>query len=688
MLSEPAAAQTVEDPEYGDAYRDGAYGRVRYEEGGVAILRAETEQVGGERVEAGLNTPIFPGDTASTDPRQRLEVQLAQGSLVRLDRASQLTFLALPDPYAEFVDHAVLQLAEGALRLSASVAGEEEFRIDSPAASIYLLDDGDLRVEVDAHGRTSVVVRRGVAEVAASGGSVILRGGMRTEVQVGAAPNQPETFNTFDSDDFDRWVASREEVYRKVARTVPGNDETYGSLPSEVQPFYGELSDNGNWVETDDYGWVWTPESASTSWRPYYEGYWDYGPGGYFWVSSEPWGWAPYHYGRWAWTSGYGWAWVPGSVFGGAWVSWSWGPSYVGWSALDPWGYPTYYGAPYWGWYSPYTWVFVDFAFFDHHHHDHGCHGGHGHHQHYHDAGHVAHEIRDNAVVTRPPRESPADLTRSSEIRQRAVRETQTRQNLRPEGRAVATRDTSRRFDRVEDRLTQSGQRSPTAAADPARRAVATRSTAGPGRGVSSTVTPRSIAVAQPRSVGRPASIAPSGSTSARGSTVPQRGGMSAVPSRARSDSSSARGNPPQVQPRSSESTTRLRELYRNVATPRQTREAPPQAAQPSAPPQSTARRPVGARPATPRPSGTGQAAPLARSVAPPTRRPAVRQPSPPGRQPSTPQPSVNSATGRSPASPPARSAAPRSASGRSAATGSRRSGSPAGSSRGSGHRR
>jgi hypothetical protein len=43
-------------------------------------------------------------------------------------------------------------------------------------------------------------------------------------------------------------------------------------------------------------------------------------------VAYEPWGWAPYHYGRWIFTSNAGWCWVPpaaGAVF--------WGPGYVGW---------------------------------------------------------------------------------------------------------------------------------------------------------------------------------------------------------------------------------------------------------------------------------------------------------------------------------------------------------------------
>ena len=697
ILAPPATGQAVEDA-YGDDYRDGGYGRVRYEEGGAAILRAETERADAERVEAGVNTPIFPGDTALTDPRQRLEVQLAQGSLVRLDRASQLTFLALPDPYAEYADHTVLQLAEGALRLSASVAGAEEFRVDTPAASIYLLGDGDLRVEVDSRGRTTVDSWRGVAEVAASGGSVILRGGMRTEVHVGTAPGDPVAFNTFAGDEFDAWVADREAAYRHVARTVAGSDDAYASLPGEVRPYYVELSEHGSWVLSDDYGWVWTPDpEPGYAWRPYHLGYWYHGPGGYFWVSTEPWGWAPYHYGRWAWASGYGWAWVPGSVFAGAWVSWSWGPTYVGWSALDPWGYPVLYSRAHWGWYDPHVWVFVDYDYFDYRHHHHGCHG-HGYQHHYRDVDHVGSEVRGNAVVTRPPQASPADLRASADTRQRALRDARGGRALRLEDRAVATRDTSRRFDRVEDQLTRSGARAGAAKLDPTRGALAARTTGGAGgraavsRSASTPVAPRTAAAVPSRTApatSRDLRRSASGPVAPRGATVRSSDGgserpavsqsprtLAPIPSRVRPESRTQTGSPaaparpgtPQTQPRPSDSSQRLRELYRSVAGPRQTHESPAAAApRGSSPPPAPAARPSTAPRPAPRPSTARPATPPPQprqpSAAPPTRRSQATPPPrtvapPPTPRPSS-RPSAAAPTPSGQASPPPRAAAP-----------------------------
>jgi hypothetical protein len=53
-------------------------------------------------------------------------------------------------------------------------------------------------------------------------------------------------------------------------------------------------------------------------------------------MSSEPWGWIPYHYGRWGWERRIGWYWVPDVLWGPAWVTWRWGDIYIGWAPLPP----------------------------------------------------------------------------------------------------------------------------------------------------------------------------------------------------------------------------------------------------------------------------------------------------------------------------------------------------------------
>src|SRR5262249_44228717 len=71
---------------------------------------------------------------------------------------------------------------------------------------------------------------------------------------------------------------------------------------------------------------------------------------GWTWVSADPWGWGPYHYGRWFHEPRYGWCWDPGA-FGardywapalvafvgfGARGGFSFGFGNVGWGSLAP----------------------------------------------------------------------------------------------------------------------------------------------------------------------------------------------------------------------------------------------------------------------------------------------------------------------------------------------------------------
>src|SRR5262249_31621677 len=137
------------------------------------------------------------------------------------------------------------------------------------------------------------------------------------------------------------------EQYVRTARSDPNVDEA--QIPEAVRPYQSELSGYGRWIDTPEYGTVWVPNDQGSSWRPYSNGYWDDGPDGSFWVSYDPWGGAPYHYGRWSWYASNGWVWCPGAIFAPAWVSWYYGPSYVGWCPLGFWDDPCCFGSCWWG---------------------------------------------------------------------------------------------------------------------------------------------------------------------------------------------------------------------------------------------------------------------------------------------------------------------------------------------------
>ena len=102
------------------------------------------------------------------------------------------------------------------------------------------------------------------------------------------------------------------------------------------QTFYNELSPYGRWINTPQYGSVWTPY-ADRDFQPYStNGYWEVTEYGNTWVSDYDWGWAPFHYGRWSYDDYNGWFWIPGYEWGPAWVNWRSGGGYYGWAPLGP----------------------------------------------------------------------------------------------------------------------------------------------------------------------------------------------------------------------------------------------------------------------------------------------------------------------------------------------------------------
>ena len=122
-----------------------------------------------------------------------------------------------------------------------------------------------------------------------------------------------------------------------------GAMETFGAVAvsasvriNAVSDFHQPLAAQGTWVEVGTYGSCWRPAHVAVGWQPYVSGSWAWTDYGWYWESTEPWGWACYHYGNWVFDPGFGWIWIPGIEWSPAWVSWRTGGGYWGWAPLPP----------------------------------------------------------------------------------------------------------------------------------------------------------------------------------------------------------------------------------------------------------------------------------------------------------------------------------------------------------------
>jgi hypothetical protein len=130
--------------------------------------------------------------------------------------------------------------------------------------------------------------------------------------------------------------APAQDAEQPTGAVSPDNGGGSQDDSASFQTFYDSLANQGTWIQSSDYGYVWQPQVTDPNWAPYTAGHWVYSDAGWTWVSDEPWGWATYHYGRWANIEGTGWVWVPGYTWAPAWVSWRYGDGYAGWAPLPP----------------------------------------------------------------------------------------------------------------------------------------------------------------------------------------------------------------------------------------------------------------------------------------------------------------------------------------------------------------
>ncbi len=262
--------------------------------------------------QAEINYPLTGGDRIYVENSSFGEIQTS-GLAVRLGNGADVTLSSLTDNIAQF------GLAQGSIRVRtrslASFNGQSAtVEIDTPNGAILVDQPGDIRVDSYPQDDTTVVtVSSGAVEV--TGQSLDQQLGPNQSMRLsGSNPVYAELVQLFPPDGLDQFDQEREHrrersyAYRYVSPDMIGA---------------ADLDDYGDWQpanqDNQGYGAVWYPRGVPAGWTPYSNGHWAWvAPWGWTWVEAEPWGFAPFHYGRWASFDGR-WGWVPGpppSAFG------------------------------------------------------------------------------------------------------------------------------------------------------------------------------------------------------------------------------------------------------------------------------------------------------------------------------------------------------------------------------------
>ena len=269
--------------------------RLNYSSGSVSFQPAGE----GDWVAAVPNRPLTTGDNLWADKDSRAELHVGSTG-IRMDSETSISFLDLDDHTLQ------LRLSLGAVELRVRHLDDGDLlEVDTPNLAFTIQRPGEYRLDVNSDGnQTLTTVWQGRAEATGGGYSYSVVAGQRATFN-GTAELDHEISQIPRRDDFDDWCMERDQREDRAEASNYISPEMTG---------YEDLDEYGRWHYVSGYGPVWSPSRVAADWAPYRDGHWVWvAPWGWTWVDDEPWGFAPFHYGRWAFVDE-GWCWVPGPV--------------------------------------------------------------------------------------------------------------------------------------------------------------------------------------------------------------------------------------------------------------------------------------------------------------------------------------------------------------------------------------
>jgi len=254
---------------------------------------------------AAVNSSVTTGDRLVADDGSRAELEIGP-TAIRFGSSTDVTVTNLTDGLLQ------LGVPAGTLRLSVyRMNPNDTIEVDTPNGAVGVLAPGNYRIMTNAAGTQTIVsVERGridvtgpsLSQVIEAGRTVRLSAGDGGTVQIANVPRPGP-------DGFDSWSQYRDGVL--TSATSASDAYVNPDIPG-----VRDLDEAGRWDNDATYGAVWYPTVVAAGWVPYRYGHWGWvEPWGWVWIADEPWGFAPFHYGRWAFVRNR-WGWVPGPRLG------------------------------------------------------------------------------------------------------------------------------------------------------------------------------------------------------------------------------------------------------------------------------------------------------------------------------------------------------------------------------------
>ncbi|HEY2499734.1 MAG TPA: DUF6600 domain-containing protein [Candidatus Angelobacter sp.] len=275
--------------------------RISYVEGDVRLDNGHGYE------SATMNVPLSEHNWLQTGTDGWAEVQLEDGSMIRLAPDTVIAFTEL-GRLSSGGTVTTVDLDQGEAEFKIIKHDDSDFQVTVKKNTIAPINSGSFRVTSINSDPLELAVWKGQVSVrdGESGNEVAVKKGETFVID----PNDSARYaldNRADADQLDQWSKQRDDALSAYASAGQGD------VQSPYQYGASDLDYYGQYYDVPGYGNLWQPNNVGLNWDPFSNGYWSYSPGfGYTWVSSYPWGWMPYRYGRWVFVNGRGWCWAPG----------------------------------------------------------------------------------------------------------------------------------------------------------------------------------------------------------------------------------------------------------------------------------------------------------------------------------------------------------------------------------------
>jgi hypothetical protein len=228
--------------------RDRSHSYITYDDGGTTIRQSED----GRDADTRVNMPVFPGDEVTTGRRGRVEIRMADGNIIALDRSTSVQFKSILDSYDGDSDQTVVELKYGHVAIQRDDETRQLLRLDTSNASYAATEVATYAVETDAKNNDRVAVFDGTMEVRTPARTTRVREGEEAHIDDGGIYDLVNARNT--ADEFERWFIQRASRYSTASGRYLDRSLAYSEA---------ELGTSGSWFFAANYGgWCWRPHVA------------------------------------------------------------------------------------------------------------------------------------------------------------------------------------------------------------------------------------------------------------------------------------------------------------------------------------------------------------------------------------------------------------------------------------------